>query len=102
MARALMKRMLDSPPVPHDQLTISEMSPKRKTKTPSRKDAVAQLQRFKEMTRILETDESPDALDRAFGRLDMRKKEIPKTSEAQSEDFEWMTFALINEQRSCG
>lgn len=38
------------------------------------KDKSQQLQRFKEMARELEADESPDALDRAFGRLDTKRK----------------------------
>lgn len=48
---------------------------KSRKKTPSPTD---QLKRFQDMARELGTDESPDALDRAFGRLDTKKKEAPK------------------------
>jgi hypothetical protein len=44
----------------------------RKKKAP---DTEAQLARFKEMAREVEADESPGALDRAFGRLDTKKKD---------------------------
>ena len=37
--------------------------------------AAAQLTRFKQLARELEADESPDALDQAFARLDTKKKE---------------------------
>lgn len=44
-------------------------------KTKSAKDKAQQLLRFKEMAKELGVDESPQALDRAFGRLDLKKKE---------------------------
>jgi hypothetical protein len=62
------------------------MSPKRKTKAVSRKDTAAQLQRFKEMALEVGADESPDALDRAFGRIDMRKKEIAKPAKRTAKE----------------
>ena len=34
-----------------------------------------QIDRFKRMAQELGADESPDALDRAFGRLDAKKKD---------------------------
>jgi hypothetical protein len=37
-------------------------------------ESEAQLGRFREMAREVEADESPHALDRAFARLDMKKK----------------------------
>jgi len=36
-------------------------------------DKRAQLERFKDMAKEVEADESPDALDRAFARLDPKK-----------------------------
>lgn len=45
-------------------------------------DSEAQLARFREMARELEADESLDAMDRAFARLDMKKKE-PRQSAKQ-------------------
>jgi predicted transcriptional regulator len=47
-------------------------------KATTAKDKSQQLQRFKEMARELGADESPDALDRALARLDMKKKETAK------------------------
>lgn len=52
-----------------------ENSPSKSRKTPSRAD---QLKRFREMARELGADESPDALDRAFGQLDPKKKDVPQ------------------------
>jgi hypothetical protein len=52
-----------------------------KKKTTNRKpgtnaaDKDAQLRRFKDMALEVGADESPGALDRAFGRLDMKKKD---------------------------
>jgi hypothetical protein len=43
-----------------------------------------QLQRFKELAREVEADESPDALDRAFARLDMKKKAPAKPAKRKS------------------
>ena len=43
-----------------------------------------QLERFKEIAREVEADESPDALDRAFGKLDMRKKAPAKASKRRN------------------
>ena len=37
-----------------------------------------QLQRFKEMARKLDADESLDALDRAFAQLDTKRRAEPK------------------------
>jgi hypothetical protein len=49
---------------------VITMTPK---KTPS-KDIGEQLSRFKDLAKELEADESPHALDRAFARLDTKKK----------------------------
>lgn len=38
------------------------------------KDKTGQLQRFRKMARELGADESADAMDRAFGRLNPKKK----------------------------
>jgi hypothetical protein len=46
------------------------MTPKKR----SSKDSGEQLSRFKTLAKELEADESPHALDRAFGRLDIKKK----------------------------
>ena len=51
-----------------------------KTRTPTLvknnpKSKSQQFLRFKEMAKELGADESPQALDRAFARLDMKKKE---------------------------
>jgi hypothetical protein len=43
-------------------------------------DKSQQLLRFKEMAREVEADESPGALDRAFGRLDMKKKDTRQSA----------------------
>ncbi len=48
------------------------MSVTRKKHSP--KDIGEQLVRFKELAKELEADESPQALDRAFARLDTKKK----------------------------
>lgn len=50
-------------------LTIKEQSINAKTT-----GTKEQLARFKEMAKEVQADKSPDALDRAFGRLDMKKK----------------------------
>ncbi len=44
-------------------------------KKTSKKSDVDQILRFKEAARELGADESPQALDRAFARLDTKKKE---------------------------
>jgi hypothetical protein len=43
-----------------------------------------QLQRFKEMAKELGADESPQALDRAFARLDTKKKEVEKPAKQRA------------------
>jgi hypothetical protein len=40
-------------------------------------DKRTQLERFKDMAKEVEADESPDALDRAFSRIDPHKKAPP-------------------------
>jgi hypothetical protein len=48
---------------------------------PARKkltEPAEQIARFREMARQLEADESPHALDRAFARLDTKKKATPQ------------------------
>jgi hypothetical protein len=55
---------------------------KRRTRLGAGKSAEDQAQqviRFKEMARELGADESPHALDRAFARLDTKKKTKQKT-----------------------
>jgi hypothetical protein len=55
--------------------TSRKKSSTRSTKTVKSKDVSLQLARFKAMARELGVDDAaPDALDRAFGRLDTRKK----------------------------
>jgi hypothetical protein len=44
------------------------MKPEKHTSDPS------QLDRFKEAARSVGVDESPDALDRIMGKLDLKKK----------------------------
>jgi hypothetical protein len=45
-----------------------------KAKKSVSKDQAQQFERFKAMAREVEADESPDALDRAFARLDTKRK----------------------------
>ena len=40
----------------------------------SQKPDYDQLARFREAARAVEADDSPDALDRVFGKLDVRRK----------------------------
>ncbi len=45
-----------------------------KARTQSKRETTAkQLERFREMAREVGADESPDALDRAFGKFDPKK-----------------------------
>lgn len=48
----------------------------------------SQQDRFKEAARSVGADESPDALDRVMGRLDLKKKPeaTPPATEPQSSD----------------
>ena len=48
------------------------------------KDQDPQLGRFKALAREVEADESPGALDRAFGRLDAMKKEASKPAKRKA------------------
>jgi hypothetical protein len=52
----------------------------------SRTRGEAQLSRFKEMAIEVQADASPDALDRAFGRLDMKKKAIAKPAKRTTKE----------------
>ena len=47
---------------------------KRRTKSKVPEDQSSQFLRFKEMAREVEADESPDALDKAFGRLNPKRR----------------------------
>ena len=38
------------------------------------RDRKSQRDRFEEAARVAEADQSPDALDRVFGRLDVKRK----------------------------
>lgn len=51
-----------------------------KKQKPSDPAKSQQLLRFREMAREVEADEAPGALDRAFGRLDMKKKDTGQTA----------------------
>lgn len=44
-------------------------------------DKQSQYERFTDMAREVEAEESPDALDRAFARLDPRKRRKKRESE---------------------
>jgi len=63
---------------------MSDQSP-RKTKTERQHDAAEQLARFKEIALEVGADDSPDALDRAFSRLDMKKKAPAKRKAKQKQ-----------------
>lgn len=42
-------------------------------------EELEQVDRFKETARVVEADESDDALDRVMGKLDLKKKPEPKS-----------------------
>lgn len=47
-------------------------------------DGPKQFDRFKQMAREVGADESPDALDRAFLKLDPKKKDAPMTAKRKT------------------
>ena len=49
-------------------------------------EETAQHQRFRDKARELGADESDDALDRSFERLDLRSEKKPEQREAQESD----------------
>lgn len=53
---------------------------KRAAKPNTIEDQSKQFLRFKKIAKELQADKSPDALDRAFARLDTKKKEKAPTS----------------------
>lgn len=54
---------------------MTKPQPKSKRMTPAE-----QLDAFKAMAQEVGADESPDALERAFGKLDPKKREKPAES----------------------
>jgi hypothetical protein len=59
-----------------------------------------QFQRFKSLARELEADESPGALDRAFGRLDIEERAFE--AEGQKEEINFYGLSLLRQISAAG